>query len=836
MSILLAILFSLFTPDVSDSLRTTDIEEIVIVSTPKENQRLRQQPMSSTSLSQDAMRERGIKGIKDFSATAPNLFIPDYGSHLTTAMYVRGVGSRIGTPAVALYIDGVPQVSAASYDFNFANADRVDVLRGPQSTLYGRNSMAGVIRVFTKNPMQYQGTDITLDASHAAGPSRAGHNDGGGIGRYRLNLTHYHRISDRFAFTGHLFGDIDRGYFRNEARNDEHIDDGRDLGARMRFIIKPKQTLDLDLTLSHEWLNQGGYPYEYRGTVAQPTTPEPQTPVGHMAYNNRSGYRRSLTNVGLTTAKRWPQVMLTSVTGYQHLHDRMKLDQDFTDTDLYTLIQRQNSNTFSEELLLKPIATDLSATDFNYSWLVGINAIQQWTTTNAPVAFHDDGLGWLNGLINQQANTHLPTITSHDEAGNEQYKMNFIFNNEILGTDLAFPGIYKTPSTNLALFHQSTFNNIFGVTNLNLTAGLRLEYERFVLDHDASYTFDQRYGLNGRLTYPDGHMREGMTLVPERTFNVEDVLTGKHHKGDFEILPRVTLQYAFSCDDASPRSNIYATVSRGYRSGGYNIQMFNELLQSRMQTAIMHNVADATIPVVESVTMIPADVKKTVRDMLQTMGTQTETDVQGTTWYKPERSWNYEVGGHFNLFDARLQADVSAYLMDTRDQQVSKMTSGGLGRITENSGKSRSAGLEASLRAMLTDDLSLDAAYGFTHAKFRNDEQHTFVPFVPRHTFSVGATQQWTLNAGAWLDNVSLHADYRGAGRIYWTEDNNAWQNFAGSLNARLSVTKKSTELSLYAHNILSTRYQTFYFETMKRAFAQYTRPLELGLQLRLRF
>ena len=202
MSILLAILFSLFTPDVSDSLRTTDIEEIVIVSTPKENQRLRQQPVSSTSLSQDAMRERGIKGIKDFSATAPNLFIPDYGSNLTTAMYVRGVGSRIGTPAVALYVDGVPQVSAAGYDFNFANVDRVDVLRGPQSTLYGRNSMGGVIRVFTKNPMQYQGTDITLDASHAAGPSRTGHNDVGGIGRYRLNLTHYHRISDRFVEDG----------------------------------------------------------------------------------------------------------------------------------------------------------------------------------------------------------------------------------------------------------------------------------------------------------------------------------------------------------------------------------------------------------------------------------------------------------------------------------------------------------------------------------------------------------------------------------------------------------------------------------------------------------
>ena len=830
MSILLATLLSLFTPDVSDSLRTTDIEEIVVVSTPKENQRLRQQPVSSTSLSQDAMRERGIKGIKDFSATAPNLFIPDYGSHLTTAMYVRGVGSRIGTPAVALYIDGVPQVSAASYDFNFANVDRVDLLRGPQSTLYGRNSMGGVIRVFTKNPMQYQGTDITLDASHAAGPSRTGHDDGGGIGRYRLNLTHYHRVSDRFAFTGHLFGDIDGGYFRNEARNNEHIDDGSDLGARMRFIIKPKQTLDFDLTLSHEWLNQGGYPYEYRGTVAQPTTPEPQTAIGHIAYNNRSGYRRNLTNVGLTTTKRWPQVMLTSVTGYQHLHDRMKLDQDFTDTDLYTLIQRQNSNTFSEELLLKPIDSRLNTSGFNYTWLVGANAIQQWTTADAPVTFYEDGLGWLNGLINGMANKYMPTVPGNG------YVMNFAFDNQIHGTNLNFPGIYDTPATNIALFHQSTLNNLFGVAGLNLTAGLRADYENMNLNYRAWYGFHQTYALGGRLTFPDGSVREGMTLVPEKHFDVNDELRGEFSNDYLQLLPKLTLQYCLPESSALQRSSIYASVSRGYRSGGFNIQMFNELLQNRMQTKILKNVTDVTLPIVRDQPSMPPQAKETVEQILTSMSEEKPLDVKAATWYKPESSWNYEVGGHFNFFEARLQADVSAFLMETRNQQVSKMTAGGLGRITENSGKSRSAGLEASLHAMLTDDLSLDAAYGFTHAKFHNDEQRTFVPFVPRHTFSVGATQQWTLNAGAWLDTVSLHADYRGAGRIYWTEDNNAWQNFAGSLNARLSVTKKDTELSLYAHNILSTRFQTFYFETMKRAFAQYTRPLELGLQLRLRF
>ena len=806
----------------TDSLRTTEIEEVVIVSTPKENLRLRQQPLSSTAFSQNDMRQQGLAGIKDFSAHVPNLFIPTYGSHLTTSVYVRGIGSRTGTPAVALYVDGVPQISAASYDFNFSNVDRVDVLRGPQSTLYGRNSMGGVVRVFTKNPMHYQGTDVTLDGSHVVGPSPSGRDDGGGIGRWRLSLTHYHRISDQFAFSGHLFGDIDGGYFRNEARGDNLMDDQKSLGARMRFILKPSTSLNFDLTISHEWLNQGGYPYEYRGIVGSPSTPEPQTAVGHIAYDNYSGYRRNLTNVGLTAEKQWKDIVLTSVTGFQHLHDRMDLDQDFTDRNLYTLMQRQNVNTLSEELVLKN-----KSLRGKYDWLFGLSAFRQWTKTDGPVAFHDDGLAWLNNLINYQANSHMPKVSS------TEYSMSFDFNDQILGSDLAFPGTYKTPTTNLAVFHQSTLNQPLGIKHLQITAGVRLDYERLNLCYHTWYGFDQSYSLGGRLTYPDGSVRDGMVLVPESHFRVDDGLQGDLHSDYVQLLPRLTLLYSFGKTHAS--SNIYATVSRGYRSGGYNFQMFSELLQSRMQTRILQNITASTLPVVYEQPSMPDVAKATVEQILTSMSAEHPTDVQAATWYKPESSWNYEVGSHLNLFDDRLQADVAAFWMETRNQQLSQMSAGGLGRVTVNSGKSRSIGAEVSLRTQLTDQLNVSLSYGFTQAKFRNDNTD-YVPFVPQHTFHVGATQRWPLASRYWLDAVSIHANYCGAGRIYWNEQNTTYQNFAGQLNCRIGLYKEGTELSLYAHNILSTRYQAFYFETMQRGFAQYSRPMEIGAQLRLRF
>ena len=73
---------------VADTAKLMDIEELVIIATPKENNRLRQQSLSSTSLSQQDMRNNGVNSVKALTGLVPNLFIPDYGSKLTTSVYV----------------------------------------------------------------------------------------------------------------------------------------------------------------------------------------------------------------------------------------------------------------------------------------------------------------------------------------------------------------------------------------------------------------------------------------------------------------------------------------------------------------------------------------------------------------------------------------------------------------------------------------------------------------------------------------------------------------------------------------------------------------------------
>ena len=149
-------------PIVNDTTRVIDIEEVVVIASPKETGKLRNLPSAVSLISQKDMQNHHITSLKGVSALAPNFYMPDYGSRLTSAIYIRGIGSRINTPAVGMYVDNIPYVDKSAFDFNFYDIERIDILRGPQGTLYGRNTMGGLVKVHSKSPFSYQGTDLRL--------------------------------------------------------------------------------------------------------------------------------------------------------------------------------------------------------------------------------------------------------------------------------------------------------------------------------------------------------------------------------------------------------------------------------------------------------------------------------------------------------------------------------------------------------------------------------------------------------------------------------------------------------------------------------------------------
>ena len=291
-------------------------------------------------------------------------------------------------------------------------------------------------------------------------------------------------------------------------------------------------------------------------------------------------------------------------------------------------------------------------------------------------------------------------------------------------------------------------------------------------------------------------------------------------------MPKFVLQYDF----ARNRGNVYATVSKGYRSGGYNVQMFSDLLQSSLKNDMMRQSKEAIMP------NVPDAYKELVGKYFPDAGEN--PDAKSATVYKPEQTWNYEIGTHLNLLDGRLHADAAIFWLETRDQQISRFAPSGLGRETANAGKSRSQGAEVALTAAVATDFTLNASYGYTYATFKdyitnekvNGELQEIsyngkhVPFVPKHTMNVGGQYIFRIRPGHWLDRIQLNANYTGAGRIYWTEKNTVSQAFYGTLNGRISFQKGHGQIDFWVRNALDKEYASFYFvEYGERIYAERT-------------
>ena len=732
----------------ADTLLTHNMDELVIVSTPKEHIALNKQPLSSTTLGNSQIKQKNINNIKDLTAHIPGLFIPRYGSRLTSSIYLRGVGSRIGTPAVGMYVDDIPLANMSSMDQDLSDADRIDVLRGPQGTLFGRNTIGGLIRIYTKNPMNYQGTDLMLGAAT--------------YNNYRARVTHYHRPVENFAFSAGVSYEHQGGFFRNHALGGHHADRGDDLSARWRGIFLPSDRVRLDLSARYQWTKQGGYPYAAKeGSDA-----------GKVAYNREGSYLRHLLTVGLNAEHQFDRAVMTSTTGFQFLKDDMFMDQDFSRQDLYSLQQKQKSKVLSEEIAIK------SKDNERWQWSNGVNFQYQWLDSEAPVTFYQEGVDWLSQVINGYIPKNMP--------------MSLTLNN----STMPMGGTFQTPTLTLGTFHQSTVKI---VKNLSFTLGIRFDYEHYKMVYDA----------------PGCVMNYNFSMSKDELHADAPVLAGKVSDHDLHILPKASLKYDFG-----KSGNIYASVSRGYRSGGYNIQLFSDLLQTEMKHQL-----------ISSIPRIPSGLSERIFGP--------KPSIEQTTYYKPETAWNYEIGTHLNFFDGRLKADLAAFWIETSDLQISQMAESGLGRVTVNADKSRSIGMEASLQASVTDALSVNATYGYTHATLRHsgNEAHPsdyFVPFAPQHTMALGA--QYTWHTRGWMQDITLGATGKGNGRIYWTRENDLSQPFYALLDARLSVRHDNLELALWGSNLTATHYDAFCFATRGQAFSQLGTPLQVGIECRMKF
>lgn len=799
---------------------------------------MRRQPASVSLLDRRQLEDMHIGSLKGASALTPNFFMPDYGSRLSSAVYIRGIGSRINSPAIGLYIDDVPVLDKSAFDFGLYDMQRLDILRGPQTTLYGSGTMGGVMKVYSRSPFDYQGTEIGMGYA-TRDNSR------------KVTFSRFSKASERFAWSFGGFYQGGDGFFYND-HTGEKIDFTSGGGIRARFMLLTRRQWMLDMGLNFEISNEGAYPYYYKGRADGQAEDHPDQ-LDRINSNINGLYDRNMVRTSMNAAKKFSKVEVRSITSLQHLKDTMQMDQDFLSNDIYKLAQVQRNFTLTEDLLLK------SRKPGRWQWISGLSASMMHSRTKAPVTFRQEGIDMLNGIINQNANTHMPVV----QAG--PMSMKFMFDDQIQAENLLFDNKFTTLDIQTGAFHQSTFHELFGVRGLNATVALRFNAETQSLRYASWYDFTHRYKLNGLLTMPSGNKE--IPMVTAQDFHVVNGLYSSNYGNGgtglindtpvrdthLELMPRIALHY-----DMEGLGNIYATVSRGYRSGGYNLQNISEVMRSLMTRDMMQDIRDVSIAVLQNQPQVPSDAKDKVAGILNAMAGTPDPDVAKTCTYNPEYAWNYEVGTHLNLLQGHLSLDASAYLSDIRDLQLSQMSETGLGRIMVNAGKSRSAGMELTMKARPVKDLVLQANYGYTHAVFREYSDYdantnsivecdgNYVPFMPLHTMNVDASYtvrfknelRRTLSGSNSFLPVSMTfgANVSGAGRIYWTEQNDASQDFYSTLGARVSLDMHPLVISLWGRNLTNTRFNTFWFVSGQRAYEQHGKPVQVGLDAKLCF
>ena len=787
---------SLDTEALSDSSKVVDLDEVVVVSQPKEQVRLRLQPVSSNVFGSEQLKQLNVHDLSQLSQYVPSFVMPAYGSRLTSSMYVRGIGSRINNPAVGVYYDNIPLMSKSAFNNHFYMLDRVDILRGPQGTLYGQNTEGGLVRIYSKNPMNYQGTDIRL---------------GIGTGLYsNVEVAHFHRTSDKFAFSVAGFYSGLKGFINNQ-NFDKKNDLSNEAGGKLRLIWQPNTNLKFDWIVDYQYVNQNGFGYgefqPFELSSVKPYTLEPDDP----ATTIMNGYKRNMFTTGLNISYNTDKLLFTSTTSYQYLRDVMNMDQDYMTGDYLLLSQRQKMNALTQEFVLR------SHDDSRWQHATGLFGSYQWLGTDAPVAFGDGITGPIgNAISTAMKNSMLQAMigrymaqgmTAEQAQAAAQAAVDKM--GVTMSAEMAVPETFNTPQMSLGLYHESNF--LLG-DHLKATIGLRLAHDWVKIEYDA-------------LAYMN---MTGGTANATATYHLTSHVVDSRSKSFTQLLPKFGLTYSFD----ENIGNIYALVSKGYRAGGYNIQMFSDILQADLN-ANQQNAMRGDY-----------DVEHTTQDY---------DNIEETIAYKPEESWNYELGTHLNLFGGSTHFDLALFYMQVRNQQLSIMIPGSnYGRMMVNAGKSHSCGLEATLRGKAIDNaLDWAVTYAFTNAKFDEYNANTmnvsshgtgyeplvsykdnYVPFVPQHTFSAMADYH--------LGKFTIGANMNGQGKTWWDEANTYAQKFYAVAGAHADYDFGPVLVSLWGRNLTDTNYNTFAVASSAvggtHYFAQKATPIQVGLDVNIHF
>jgi iron complex outermembrane receptor protein len=333
----------------------------VVVTAQRVSQSLQQVPIAVTAVSGHDAEIRGLDSVESLSTSIPALDVHIQGT--APSIFLRGIGTDQGTPnveqSVALYVDGVYYPNATANVFTFNNIDRIEVLKGPQGTLFGRNATGGVIQIVTLDPQQTPEVDATL-----------------GYGNYQT-------VESKLYVTGGLsqnvaadfavdYGSRNKGLGHDITTNTE-VGTNNSTAIRTKVLFTPGDKTEIRLTADYEYVRDDLLYQTPQGVVALDGV------VGYVGrYNDRSNFpsynQSEQYGASLRVDQDFDVARLASITSWRQVTAKFLEDEETSPLPIVDATFQQPTRDYTEELqLLSPKGSQLQ-------WVVGAFYFSDWAS------------------------------------------------------------------------------------------------------------------------------------------------------------------------------------------------------------------------------------------------------------------------------------------------------------------------------------------------------------------------------------------------------------------------------------------------------------------------
>ena len=442
---------------------TNQLDEVVVTAEKKE-ELLQKIPASITALNAKQINAFGLWNTKEITGIIPNLYSADPGDNRDVNS-VRGIATSSYDPTVATYIDGVNQFSLDTYIPTLFDVERIEVLRGPQGTLYGRNAMGGVINIITKQPNNA--------SSGFADISVGNYNQQRITAGFKTPL-----IKDKLFFGASILSNKRDGYYTNEFTQSSYDNQN---GLSGNYFLKYIVSSCWDINLNFKQLaneNQGPFPLVF-GTEEALNNPY------RLNQNSITTMKDKTSNSSLTIRYTGSGFNFSSQTAYQqnYRYYTNPIDGDFSPIDAISVINNYGSKWNNNKVLTQDFKfTSAPSSNSKLKWTAGAFLFYQDAPVKQATRFGiDANLMMIGDSLFSIINTSTTLKKGFAIYGQATYalsdklNMSFGLRNDYENQTQSILGEYqRDPSPEL----YTTTSDTLGRTNFNaLSPKLSLDYQ-----------------------------------------------------------------------------------------------------------------------------------------------------------------------------------------------------------------------------------------------------------------------------------------------------------------------------------------------------------------------